>query len=170
MTSQPSEIHVIFNDALTDLKALVDHLLPVASDEAGGFAGRMMAAIEQVGATATAKVNSSTTNSSESSPTASCKTGVASPQCSASEQSNLQCCETSALQLCASEYSSDDNEVMDDSTYGSSSAGLTPVASVPRVVVEFLESKYVQVKVLNTLGCYHSFGELIQNLAVSIEL
>ena len=33
MTSQPSEVQIIFDDALTDLKALVDHLLPVAPDD-----------------------------------------------------------------------------------------------------------------------------------------
>ena len=138
MTSQPSEVQTIFDDALTDLKALVDHLLPVASEEGVGFAGRMMAPIGQVGAKAT-KVDSPPTTSSESSPITSCKTGVASPQISASEHSNLQCCEISALQCCASEYSSsfdgDSNGAMDESTYSSSSAGLTPTASVPRVVV-----------------------------------
>ena len=138
MTSQPSEVQTIFNDALTDLKALVDHLLPVASEEGVGFAGRMTAPIGKVGEKAT-KVNSPLATSSESSPITSCKTGVASPQCSASEHSNLQCCEISALQCCASEYSSsfdgDDNEAMDESTYGSSSEGSTPTASVPRVVV-----------------------------------
>ena len=138
MTSQPSEVQTIFNDALTDLKALVDHLLPVASEEGVGFAGRMTAPIGKVGEKAT-KVNSPPATSSESSPITSCKTGVASPQFSASEHSKLQCCDISALQCCASEYSSsfdgDDNEAMDESTYGSSSEGSTPTASVPRVVV-----------------------------------
>jgi len=98
-----------------------------------------MEAIGQVGTTAT-KVNSPPTNSSESSPSTSCKTGVASPQYSASDYTNLQCCEKSALQFCASEYSSssdgddDDDEVEDDFTYGSSSVGLTPAASIPSVV------------------------------------
>lgn len=135
MTSQPSEVQTIFNDALTDLKALVDHLLPVASEEGVGFAGRVTAPIGQVGSKAT-KVNSPPATSSVSSLITSRKTCFVSPQYSASEHSKLQCCEISALQCCASEYSSsfdgDSNEAMDESTYtydGSSSV------SVPRVVV-----------------------------------
>ena len=52
---QPSEVQIILDDALTDLEALVDRYLPGTSRD-GGFAGRMMAAIEQVGASATQSI------------------------------------------------------------------------------------------------------------------
>ena len=51
----PSEVQIILDDALTDLEALVDRYLPGTSRD-GGFAGRMMAAIEQVGASATKSI------------------------------------------------------------------------------------------------------------------
>ena len=52
---QPSEVQIILDDALTDLEALVDHYLPATSKD-GGFAGRLMAAIEQVGASASKSI------------------------------------------------------------------------------------------------------------------
>ena len=52
---QPSEVQIILDDALTDLEALVDRYLPGTSRD-GGFAGRMMAALEQVGASATQSI------------------------------------------------------------------------------------------------------------------
>lgn len=51
---QPSEVQIILDDALTDLEALVDHYLPPSKD--GGLAGRMMAAIELAGASATKSI------------------------------------------------------------------------------------------------------------------
>ena len=53
---QPSEVQIILDDALTDLEALVDHYLPATSKDGGGFAGRIMAALEQVGASATKSI------------------------------------------------------------------------------------------------------------------
>ena len=140
MTSQPSEIQIIFDDALTDLKALVDHLLPVASDEAGCFPDQMMAAIEQAGATATDNISSPTTTTTTSErgheSHLRCdhhqqQRGV-SPQCSASKYSGLNCCTPEHSSYI---YDDDDNEAMDDSTSSISSAGLKLVASVPVVPV-----------------------------------
>ena len=134
---QPSEIQIIFDDALTDLKALVDHLLPVASDEAGCFPDQMMAAIEQAGATATDSISSPTTTSERGHEShLHCdhqhqQTGV-SPQCSATKYSGLHCCTPENSSYI---YDDDDNEAMDDSTSSISSAGLKLVASVPVVPI-----------------------------------
>ena len=129
---QPSEIQIIFDDALTDLKALVDHLLPVASDEAGCFADQMMATIEQAGATPTDSISSPTTTSERGHEShLHCdhqqQTGVA-PQCSASKYSGLNCCTPEHSSYI---YDDDDN----DSTSSISSAGLKLIASVPVVPV-----------------------------------
>ena len=136
MPSQPSEIQIIFDDALTDLKAFVDHLLPVASDEAGCFADQMMATIEQAGTTPTDSISSPTTTSERGHEShLYCdhqqQTGVA-PQCSASKYSGLNCCTPEHSSYI---YDDDDNEAMDDSTSSISSAGLKLVASVPVVPV-----------------------------------
>ena len=136
MASQPSEVQIIFDDALTDLKAFVDHLLPDISDEARGFAGWMMAALDQVGTAATDIISSPTTSSERGhkSHQLVCdqqQQTVVSPQCSAPKYSGPQCS--------ASERSSyiydDDKKAMDDSTCGSSPSGLKLMASVPVVPV-----------------------------------
>ena len=133
MPSQPSEIQIIFDDALTDLKALVDHLLPVASDEAGCFADQMMPTIEQAGTTPCDHTTTTSERGHESHPHCDHQqqTGVA-PQCSASKYSGLHCCTTEHSSYI---YDDDDNEAMDDSTSSVSSAGLKLVASVPVVPV-----------------------------------
>ena len=105
MTSQPSEVQIIFDDALTDLNALVDHLLPVAPDEAGGFADRMMTAIGHVGATATDNICS---------PNAVRVRGNKGHLLRDHQQPT---------------------KVMNESTSGSFPAGFTPIASAPVVPV-----------------------------------